>query len=162
MKPEWEKVKVKDREYSFEMLPAELASYLWPQVLEAFGESAASIIDLLGIDLGDNNIDDVISGKSDISEILPNIDLSVVQGALAKFFAGVNPAKTKPIIDGVIQSIFVTGPEDMTGHRCTYNDFTGRIADLYKVIIFALRYQFWDFFDVSLLSGSKAQEATDA
>lgn len=129
----WEIVKVGDGEYAFEMLKPEDAVVLSMRVVEAFGGVIASMIPLLGVD----------SEELDIFNIdWSALNLAQAQTSLMTMAAQVDAAKIKPIFDCMMTCIFDT----KAGRRCTYDDFNGKILTLYKVMFFALRYNFADFF----------------
>ncbi len=142
-KKEWQKVSIGDREYSFDMLPADKAVVLNLQVVEAFGGLVISFLTLAekGTDSGG------------LSEMKPE---------LLTALSTIKQEKSKAIFDAMLPMCFVRNVTDSQGHRCSYNDFNGRIMELYKVMFYALRYNFADFFGESLLSGKQAQGAKDA
>lgn len=143
-KKEWQKARLEDREFSFEMLPADKAVVLSMQVVDAFGGLVVSFLTMTEKDQA--------SG------------LSGMQSELLSALSSVKPEKSKAIFDAMLPCCFVrntTDPRD-AGHRCSYNDFNGRIMELYKVMFYGIRYNFSDFFGGSLLSGVQAQEAQDA
>ncbi len=133
MKKEWEKVSIGDRQYSFEMIPAEGAVKLNLKIVEAFGGILSSLAPMFG-DLG-KEVDDIDGDK--LGDVLMNA-------------AGqVDAAKIMPVLEALVLCCFVITPENPKGYKCTMNDFNGRILELYKVCFYAARYNFADFFGAS-------------
>jgi hypothetical protein len=146
MKSEWEKVEIGNKLYTFEMLQPELAIKLSLRFAEAFGGIIASFIPVLGAD----------SEELDIFNIdWSALNLAEVQGAMMSACAQMDAKKIYRIFDAIMPTCFVVDKSNREdkGHRCTYDDFNGQIKTLYKVLFFALRYNFSDFFVESPRSG---------
>jgi hypothetical protein len=142
MKPEWETVEFDGKLYAFDMLPPELAIQLSLRVVEAFGGIIASFVPVLGIDSKDFDIFNIDTSA---------LNLTSIQASMMSATSQLDPPKIKAIMDAVLPMCMVTSTADAEdkGHRCTYDDFNGNISTLYKVMFYALRYNFADFFGES-------------
>lgn len=157
MKKEWETVEIGNRVYAFEQMPAEECYFASLKAVEAFGGVISSAVSLLGIDAGEE------AGKLDLKSLLGRIDLSAIEGALSSASAKVDPDKIKAITDSLMPHWFVTERGEENGHRCSYRDFGGEhMADLYKVLGYALRFYFSDFFTGLLSNGKENREVSGA
>ena len=148
-KKEWQKVTLGEREFTFDMLPADRAVMLNMQVVDAFGGLVVTYFSAA----------ERVTADGDPK----NISFGTFAPDLLAAMPSVKPEKSKAIFDVMLPTCFVrdtTNPQD-NGHRCSYNDFNGRVKELYKVMFYTIRYNFADFFGASLLNGPQVQGARD-
>ena len=156
MKNEWKKLRVGDSVYAFEEMSAEDATFGFLKISEAFGGIIASALPMLGMETGQD------AGKLDIKELSKILDVDSLQKALSGAAATINPEKIKSVIDDALPTVFVTKDTEKDGHRCSYDDFRGKIGTLYKVVACALRFHYADFFTDIFQSGAEAREDQNA
>lgn len=125
MNKEWEKVEIGGVEYAFETIPADQAADLYIDIMDTFGVALTKAWVTI---TAEGKLSDI---TNIVTECLPAIDSK----------------KVKPIIRQILPHVFRTPIGSSNGERCTFDHFNGKILDLYKVVIFAARYNYWDFFD---------------
>jgi hypothetical protein len=117
-KKKWEKVRIGTAEYCFDDIPAETATFLWLEVVSTFGGSIGSLLK---------------SKESAVDDVLKDIVSSV------------KPKDTMDIIRQVLPFVFVN-ESGKPGERATFDHFQGQTFLLFKIMFFALRYNYADFF----------------
>ena len=137
---DWEIVKIGDKEYSFVMIPPEDSIKLSLSVVEAFGGIVASLIPVLGVDSEEFDVFDIDWSSINVAE---------VQSSLMTAVAHVEPAKIFSIFEATLGFCFEIDANGK-GQRCKYDMFNGRIKTMYLVLFYALRYNYADFFGVSV------------
>lgn len=151
MKNEWKKLKIGDSTYAFDDMSAESALLGFLKVSEAFGGIFASAMPMLGMDTGEE------AGKMNVKNLLEVLDVDSIQKALTSASSSINPEKIKAVIDETLPTVFITKDTEKDGHRCTYDDFRGKLGSMFKVVAFALRFHYADFFTDLFQNGADVQ-----
>jgi hypothetical protein len=127
-KKKWNSTKIGTTEYCFDDIPAEPATYLWLEIMETFGEAIGGILKT--------------SGKNSLDQE----NDSAINEAISELTKAIKPKQLMGIIRQVLPYVFVNEAACKDGHRAEFDDFQGKTLELYKVVFFAIRYNYADFF----------------
>jgi hypothetical protein len=140
-KAKWEKAVIGTTEYCFEDIPPETAVFLWLEIMETFGDAIGGFLKLSGKDAEDDDS---------------------INQAIRALTSSIKPKEIMAIIRQVLPSIFVN-EKGQAGKRATFDDFQSKTLELYKVVFFAIRYNYADFFVEALSHLAKpSREGRDA
>jgi hypothetical protein len=128
-KKKWERTTIGTTEYCFEDIPAEPAAELWLELMSVFGEGVGALL--------------ATSEKDGIRDDM------AIDKAIMSLARSVKPKEIMAIVRHVIKYVFIN-ERGKDGRRADFGDFQGKTIDLYKIIFFAIRYNYADVFTVAL------------